>query len=86
MVIALFWICLAAIALVFLPPYSPELNPAEKMWAFFKRRTALTIFDDLDDLQKYLAQIIIDDVTLEQVKSICGNQFYKTTFKNCFNV
>ena len=25
------------ILLVFLPPYAPELNPAEKMWAKFKR-------------------------------------------------
>ena len=25
------------IELLFLPPYSPELNPAEKMWAKFKR-------------------------------------------------
>ena len=24
------------IALIFLPPYSPELNPAEKMWRYFK--------------------------------------------------
>jgi len=25
------------IILIFLPPYSPELNPAEKIWAKFKR-------------------------------------------------
>ena len=25
------------IALIFLPPYSPELNPAEKMWSSFKK-------------------------------------------------
>lgn len=25
------------IVLIFLPPYSPELNPAEKMWAKYKR-------------------------------------------------
>jgi hypothetical protein len=47
------------------------------MWAFFKRRTAMTIFDDLADLQKYLAQIIIDNVTFDEVKSICGTSFIK---------
>jgi transposase len=26
------------IGLIFLPPYSPELNPAENIWAFFKRK------------------------------------------------
>lgn len=76
----------ANIALIFLPPYSPELNPAEKIWAFFKSKTAMTIFNDLEDLQNYLTEIIMTDVTFDQVKSICGNQFYKSTFKNCFNV
>ena len=32
------------IALVFLPPYSPELNPAEKMWASFKRTFTNRLF------------------------------------------
>ena len=26
------------IALCFIPPYSPELNPAEKVWAFIKKK------------------------------------------------
>ena len=76
----------ANIALIFLPPYSPELNPAEKMWAFFKSRTAMTIFRELEDLHATLANIIIEEMTFDRVKSICGNQFYQATFKNCFNV
>jgi hypothetical protein len=76
----------ANIALIFLPPYSPELNPAEKMWAFFKRKTSMTIFENLDALHNYLADIITKEVNFDLVKSICGNQSYKTTFKNCFNV
>ena len=30
------------IAIIFLPPYSPELNPAEKMWRFIKDRISMT--------------------------------------------
>jgi hypothetical protein len=29
---------------------------------------------------------IAKKLTLENVKSICGNQFYKKTFKDVFNV
>lgn len=76
----------ANIALIFLPPYSPELNPAEKMWAFFKSKTAMTIFRELEELHQTLAKIIIEQVTFDKVKSICGNRFYQNTFKNCFDV
>jgi len=29
------------IALIFIPPYSPELNPAEKMWAKLKKNSQI---------------------------------------------
>lgn len=37
--------------LIFLPPYSPELNPIEKFWAVFKRWLKMHIheFDSFDD-------------------------------------
>lgn len=37
--------------LLFLPPYSPELNPIEKFWSWLKQylRKNLHIFDSLDD-------------------------------------
>lgn len=37
--------------LIFLPPYSPELNPIEKFWAWLKQhlRKNLHLFDSLDD-------------------------------------
>ena len=37
--------------LIFLPPYSPELNPIEKFWAWLKQhlRKNLYLFDSLDD-------------------------------------
>ncbi len=37
--------------LIFLPPYSPELNPIEKFWSWLKRylRKILPFFDTFDD-------------------------------------
>ena len=40
---------LGNITLVFLPPYSPELNPAEQIWNIFRRNCfANIVFDSLD--------------------------------------
>jgi transposase len=74
------------IVLIFLPPYSPELNPAEKIWRFIKDHLSMTIHKDLSALQKHLSQILHDYLTDDIVKSICGNEFYKTEFKCTFNV
>jgi transposase len=39
------------IALIFLPPYSPELNPAEKVWAVIKRKFTNTLHKSLEELR-----------------------------------
>jgi hypothetical protein len=73
------------IELLFLPPYSPELNPAEKMWRYFKDRVSMIAYNSLEILQQHLSGII-KNTTHQTIQSICGNEFYKTTFKSSFNV
>ena len=73
------------IALIFLPPYSPELNPAEKMWRYFKDRLSMIAYNSLEMLQQKISEVI-KNTTVETVKSICGNQFYLNCFKGVFNV
>ena len=36
------------IVLIFLPPYSPELNPAEKVWWLLKREFVCKTFEKMD--------------------------------------
>ena len=72
-------------AFIFLPPYSPELNPAEKIWRYFKDRVSMIAYPSLDMLQQQLS-FITKQMTTDLIKSICGNEFYKTIFKGCFNV
>jgi transposase len=72
-------------AFIFLPPYSPELNPAEKMWRFFKDRVSMIAYDSLQALQQRLSDIT-KQMTAELIQSICGNEFYKSTFRSIFNV
>jgi hypothetical protein len=39
------------ITIVMLPPYAPELNPVENIWAYLRaNRLAITVFDTYDDI------------------------------------
>lgn len=39
------------VSLIFLPPYSPKLNPAERLWLYLRERyLSLRLFRDLDDI------------------------------------
>jgi hypothetical protein len=46
------------VALIFQPPYAPELNPAERVWLAVKDNLAWRCFDDLLALQDALAHRI----------------------------
>lgn len=57
------------ILLVFLPPFSPELNPAEKIWAKFKRAFTNKLHKSLDEVSSFIK---------EQVQNLSPNQTIKT--------
>ena len=39
------------ISLLPLPPYAPELNPVENVWAYLRaNKLAITVFDSYDDI------------------------------------
>jgi predicted nuclease of restriction endonuclease-like (RecB) superfamily/transposase len=48
------------IKFVFLPPYSPELNPAEKMWARVKRAFTNKLFKSLEEISSFLDNAAIE--------------------------
>lgn len=57
------------VILIFLPPYSPELNPAEKVWAKFKRDFTNRFFDNMEALRDYVCNLS-QELTANEVKSI----------------
>jgi hypothetical protein len=60
-------------ARVRLPPYSPELNPAERVFEEVRRRTAGRVYDSVADkqaiAQAYLANLAADP---DRVRRLCG--------------
>ncbi len=60
--------------LIFLPPYSPELNPAEKMWQKFKRSFSNKVFKTLQEVEDFICNQV-KATTKESTKSICSYQY-----------
>lgn len=71
------------IVLMPIPPYCPELNPAEKVWRWMKDKIAIKIHDTLDILENKM-DVLINDLEGDLVKSITGYEFYINTFYGVF--
>ena len=59
------------IALLFIPPYSPELNPSEKIWWKMKRAFTGKLYKSLDEVSNFIADEV-GKLTNEIVASICS--------------
>jgi transposase len=74
------------IILVFLPPYTPELNPAEKVWWVLKREINLKVFESIKDLQNYLDSIIKIAITKENIIELTSFETYMTPFQTVLDL
>jgi transposase len=72
------------IIFIFLPPYTPELNPAEKIWRYLKDQISLKVYKNLSALQDDLCNLVVHQLTPHRIKSITGNKFYKNSFTVSF--
>lgn len=66
-------------ALIPLPPYSPELNPAEKIWARFKRDFSNRLFSSLDTLSDYLMDLC-NSLVPNEVVATCAFEYIFSDF------
>lgn len=62
------------IGLIFLPPYSPELNPAEKIWAILKRKFTNKLCKSLEEVSLFITESTMQ-LTENSVKKICGFEY-----------
>lgn len=63
------------LTLLYLPPYSPELNPIERLWAFLKSRyLSNRVYEHYDHLFNSCGKAW-NELTTEQFRSICRTQW-----------
>lgn len=71
------------IILLPIPPYCPELNPAEKVWQWMKDKIAMKIYDTLEDLEVKIEQLL-NQIENQIIKSITGYDFYINAYYSVF--
>lgn len=61
------------------PPYSPELNPIEKLWQFIKRHTIKNrVFKTVKEIERALCDFI-KQMTVHDYKSVCRTKYLMNT-------
>jgi len=71
------------IALLPIPPYSPELNPAERVWKEIKSKISMKIFETLDTLENKVVDII-NSMDKCDIKSLTDYPYIKNTYQDVF--
>lgn len=60
------------ISLLPLPPYSPELNPIERLWHWLKEHEfSNRVYPDYDDLLEAVSDMW-NTLTIERIQSVCA--------------
>lgn len=72
------------IKLINIPPYSPELNPCEKIWAYIKQHYKNKVFENLDNVKKWLHNFVRDQLNQKTIMGITHTSFYNKIFSDIF--
>lgn len=67
-----------------IPPYSPELNHSEKIWAYMKQSYKNKVFSNLDNVKQWLYNFIENDLSKEKILSITGDKLFLDAFTGSF--
>lgn len=73
------------IGLVRIPPYSPELNPSEKIWGYIKQFYKNKVFENLENVKTWLHNFIRSRLSKEKILSITHNKLFLDAFTGCFD-
>ena len=72
------------IILLPIPPYCPELNPAEKMWQWFKSKVSMKIYNSLEELEEKITELI-KNTSSHKIKSITSYEYLMHNYNSIFN-
>jgi transposase len=74
------------IRLIRIPPYSPELNPSEKIWHYIKQKFKNKVFENLSNVKTWLHDFIRNELNQQLVMSITHNKLYNEAFINHIDI
>nr|WP_269322010.1 transposase [Planktothrix serta] len=60
--------------LLFQPPYSPQVNPIERLWKEIKKELKWELIENLDSLRNRLDKVL-QELTPQAIKSVTGWDF-----------
>lgn len=61
------------IEIIYLPPYSPELNPVERLWLHIKQSIVKNrIYETIADLEDTVCEFLNNALDTQTIKSICS--------------
>ena len=64
--------CPSNIEIMYLPPYSPELNPVERLWQFVRDAVLKNkVYDCLTMLEEAVSDFM-SAISLETIQSVCN--------------
>jgi transposase len=67
----------STIQIVYLPPYSPELNPVERLWQYIKNHVLKNkVYDTLKNLEDNVCAFV-EQLLPATVKSVCNCSYVK---------
>ena len=72
------------IVFVRIPPYSPELNHSEKIWAYIKQSYKNRVFENLENVKLWLHNFIKCRLTAEKILSITSDKLFFNAFIDGF--
>lgn len=68
------------VALIFIPPYSPELNPIERLWEDIKAEIANELYSDIEALKKRVASVL-NRYSKAEIRSLTGYPYLMEAIK-----
>ena len=68
------------VVLLFQPPYSPDVNPIERVWQSMKDQLRWLNLNNLEELRREVDQII-QSITANQLASLTGFEFILAALK-----
>ena len=74
------------IKLIRIPPYSPELNPSEKIWAYIKQFFKNKVFGKIENVKEWLWDFVKQKLSDKLVKSITHHKIFVDNFMCQFDL